>query len=446
MKNEHVVVLTRQQLYDEVWKQSVAGVAKKYNLHYAKLINSLKQANIPYPSSGYWTRLGLGKDVTGDVVLLSGSAVEEVQLIPADAVIRRKRKESPDQPEKVEAAKEEQTQVEEVDVMPEAVLIEIPDTVLAFLPEAERSQVVEVITHLEIKQNAQLHKHLVTYKKAIKEYGDYLKQNRFPISRRNYYDHGKTIEPPQFVNDVSEDGINRVIQILDVLFKAVEKLGGMVQQDLSMQIRQDVVRVKFLETQDKIPHEITKQEAKELLEYKEAKRFGRYASEPRIKKYDNVYNGKLRIVFDDSSYIRDGAEAKIDDRLEDILIRLYELSETHRVAREKREEQHRIYLEEKQREENQKKRKQLEMEKIQALENVARDYQVACEIRNYISAVINKNDLTESDLEWIEWATKKADWYDPIIAREDEYLGKREHSRSADEKDLIKNKRNMHSW
>lgn len=55
MSNPNMVVMSRQQLYDEVWKISVAGVAKKYNLHYAKLINSLKSYDIPYPSSGYWT-------------------------------------------------------------------------------------------------------------------------------------------------------------------------------------------------------------------------------------------------------------------------------------------------------------------------------------------------------------------------------------------------------
>lgn len=56
-----------------------------------------------------------------------------------------------------------------------------------------------------------------------------------------------------------------------------------MQQDLSVKIRQDVVHFKFAEAQDKVPHEITKQEAKELLEYKEAKRYKRYASEPKIK-------------------------------------------------------------------------------------------------------------------------------------------------------------------
>lgn len=36
---------------------------------------------------------------------------------------------------------------------------------------------------------------------------------------------------------------------------------------------------------------------------------------------------------------------------------------------------------------------------------------------------------------WIEWARKKADWYDPSIATEDEYLGKRQHEKNAEEKE-----------
>ena len=39
MENEKgIVKLTRKQLYDEIWALSVAGVARKYNLNYGKLI------------------------------------------------------------------------------------------------------------------------------------------------------------------------------------------------------------------------------------------------------------------------------------------------------------------------------------------------------------------------------------------------------------------------
>ena len=48
--------------------------------------------------------------------------------------------------------------------------------------------------------------------------------------------------------------------------------------------------------------------------------------------------------------------------------------------------------------------------------------------REYIQAMIDSGneDITP---EWIEWALKKADWYDPSIATEDEYLGKRQHEK-----------------
>ena len=54
--------------------------------------------------------------------------------------------------------------------------------------------------------------------------------------------------------------------------------------------------------------------------------------------------------------------------------------------------------------------------------------------REYIQAMIDSGneDITPA---WIEWARKKADWYDPSIATEDEYLGKRQHEKNAEEKE-----------
>ena len=52
MENENgIIKLTRQQIYDDIWKLSVAGVARKYNLQYARLIKSCREADIPFPSS-----------------------------------------------------------------------------------------------------------------------------------------------------------------------------------------------------------------------------------------------------------------------------------------------------------------------------------------------------------------------------------------------------------
>ena len=93
MENEKgIVKLTRKQLYDEIWALSVAGVARKYNLNYGKLIATCKAENVPFPSSGYWTRKNMGKDVSNEAVELSGHEETEISLITNDATIKRIRK------------------------------------------------------------------------------------------------------------------------------------------------------------------------------------------------------------------------------------------------------------------------------------------------------------------------------------------------------------------
>lgn len=81
------IQMTRQQLYDEIWTISVAGMAKKYGIPYGQLMKQVKAAGIPVPPSGYWTKLSFGKpaektELTGDteeVVVLLAAAPKSVQ-------------------------------------------------------------------------------------------------------------------------------------------------------------------------------------------------------------------------------------------------------------------------------------------------------------------------------------------------------------------------------
>lgn len=52
-----------------------------------------------------------------------------------------------------------------------------------------------------------------------------------------------------------------------------------------------------------------------------------------------------------------------------------------------------------------------------------------------VSMILDNSGNEDITPEWIEWALKKADWYDPSIETEDEYLGKRQHEKSAEEKE-----------
>ena len=436
MENEKgIVKLTRKQLYDEIWALSVAGVARKYNLNYGKLIATCKVENIPFPSSGYWTKKNMGKDVSNEIVEFSGLEDTEISLITKDAVVKRIRKAKAEVVEKVHTDVTEELDVVTEEDLPQKKtdnIPEWPDGILDYLDETERNKVLEYACNLQISQSTRLHKMLVQYKKDIADYKSKLKE----VQSRPYYNsrHNKPENEPEFFKEMSDECMSRAIAILDTVFKTIESLGGSINSDLSVKIRGDIVRFCMVESQDQVKHEMTKQEAQALVKYNDDIKNHRWASKPQIRKYDKVYNGKLRIVFGARSYIRDNDSEKLEDRLGDILITLYEKAEENRIVREAREEAERKRVEEERRREENRQRKEQEIRLVKELVNKAEDYRIAKEIREYIQAMIDSGneDITP---EWIEWALKKADWYDPSIATEDEYLGKRQHEKSAEEKE-----------
>lgn len=450
MEEQRILKMTRKQLYDEIWKMSVSAVAKKYNLNYAKLIETCKNEKIPYPQSGYWTRLNLGKDVSNEVTELPKTDKEEIEVllngvrtstikkikenknIILDEVIN----DDVDEKEIHVTSKKENTDISKSD-------ISIYDGVLTFLPEEERKQVVDKAITLEIKESGRLHSTLVQYKKSIELYNKQLKE----AQKASYYNpriHNPD-KKPEFISEVSEDGLKRVIAILDAIFKAIESLGGHIDSDMSIKIKNDYVTMKFAEGQDKVKHELTKQEAIQMVKYNDEIKYHHYASKPQIRQYDHPYNGKLRVVLGDHKYIRDNETEKLEDRLGDILMALYEKAEENRICREQREEEQRKREEEARLREAIRERKELEILKTKELVNKAEDYRIACEIRSYVTAVKDSNN--DIDEEWVRWAEKKADWYDPTIAVDDEFLGLREHGKSKEEKELEKPRRTTYgSW
>ena len=128
-----------------------------------------------------------------------------------------------------------------------------------------------------------------------------------------------------------------------------------------------------------------------------------------------------------------------------MLIELYEESEVVRLDREAREEAQRKQAEEEEERSREERRNHYnaEVERMIGLTNFAQDYDVACKIRAYISALGSNENMDEKTATWIDWAKKKADWFDPTIARTDELLGKREHEKSEDQKAL---KRSGNFW
>ena len=152
----NVFIITREELYKEIWEISLTGVAKKYDLNYSKLVSACKEHNIPYPTSAYWTKKKMGLDINDDVIPLHESQEKEIRLELKNSKPLFKKNDN-----------EEENDIQEFNY-------------LNFLDANERSKVATVISELDVNKHKRLHKTILDYKNKVK---DERKEER----QRNYY-------------------------------------------------------------------------------------------------------------------------------------------------------------------------------------------------------------------------------------------------------------------
>lgn len=404
-----LLTISREALYKEIWDISLSKVSQKYNIPSDKLKKICRDHNIPTPTSGYWTSKSLGKTVVAEPLPESDNV--EIPLIS-----RRMGN--------VVASSEN-----------------LKDSqFLPFLSKDERIKVIEAAKTLKLGDgNSRLHKQIIAYKPIVEKWNKDDTKAKFAKRGMESYSN----KPPFLAGVVSSESLQRVYRLLDSVYRGIEGLGGSINDDLSLTIRGEHVKFDILEGQDELKHEMTREEAQEWIKYEDSKRNKGYGWEPKIRKKDFVFNGKLRISFRPGIFIKDSTNLQLESRLGEILFGLYEQSEIVRIERLAREEAERLRAEEKQKEEQRRNRYNEEVNKTIELQNQASDYQVASRIRAYIDAVEKMDELDAETIEWIEWARKKADWFDPTTARKDEFFGKRKHGESEEIKAL---RRKSHYW
>lgn len=551
MPEEPVIRLTRQQLYDEIWKISVAGLAKKYDIPYSQLMKQIKQADIPVPPSGYWTQLSFGKPVTkpeltepvnevisiyktvprsqtkkqkvelqsievkNETLSSENQAISEVSInnmtVKATVADAKETKtsnvseEHVDLPAQVVDEPETYTQygqtynvydretlykevwekpvtevakrykVSDVAIHKVCKALDIPTPPagywaklragkpvsviplppsdkpsrktgiqtgsayqatgekesLAFLNEEDRSVIFAVASQILLPdEGARMHPKIIAHRKVVAEWKKHKNSDNRVWNRRN------AESVPFLADSISDESLPRACRIIDALIKAMEPLGCSLTDTLSFVVNGENVPLAFSESKDEVKHIPTKEENLQLLKYEEERKRYSWASKPQIRKYDHVFNGRLTLTVNGQKSFRDCKSYVLEDRLGDIMIEIYEAAEEIRKAREAREEAERKRQEEERRREELRKRYNVEVDRTLALTNLAEDYDTACKIRRYIAVVEAQGEPDEETAKWIEWAKAKADWYDPTVAREDEFFGKREHEKDAEKKKL----------
>jgi hypothetical protein len=92
-------IMTREQLYELVWSEPMADLAKRLGISDVGLAKQCRRANVPHPPRGYWAKLDAGKPVerlrlpkesaTGaTVVAIGNSRLPSTSHLPASEAVR----------------------------------------------------------------------------------------------------------------------------------------------------------------------------------------------------------------------------------------------------------------------------------------------------------------------------------------------------------------------
>ncbi len=263
---QKTVHFMRDELYQEIWEISLSKTAKKHDVPYDKLKAACMKADIPLPTQSYWGNLQCGKTVSKTP--LPESDVKEV------TVTFSYRTKLPDLSELLEEKAGEENQQasdQHVNRKAENLVVESAQDKLGFLTGDEQKRVIRAAAELSVSPEIKkMHPVLQRHKAAFHTWAKEHPRDPYANWNRDTYRSKPKDEPPLW-ECVSEDTLPRVYRILDPLYRAIESLGGRINDDFSIMIRGERVYLSITEGRDQSPHVLTKSEQKQLDDYERDK-------------------------------------------------------------------------------------------------------------------------------------------------------------------------------
>jgi hypothetical protein len=350
---------TRKQFYDLVWSTPLSKIAKDYDFSYEGLKKLCVTFEIPIPETGHWMKLKHNKLVKVEKLKDNYFGKEKIVLS-----IRDKYTNLGDNP-----------------------------TPLAILINQIESDVKAPLTVPEKLSNPDI---LIQNTKLIHD----------KRKKEHYYRDDKT---DSLSISVEDSHFNRAVRIMDTLIKLLRHRGHTFRRDRNNYGPHIVINdVEFhfylREVQKRIP-------SKKLYESSSYLPTGIL-----VLKIGESYKAK---EWKDGKIPIEKQLAKIVAKMELDAQKELEWREECRLDKIQREEEKKLRIEF-------EARKEKELAKTMKLFSDAEKFQKAIIYRNFIKAreqkAISENNLTEELINWLKWANDKADWYDPLVASEDELL------------------------
>lgn len=404
MRNETFTVEEREKLYNEVWEEPLVTVAKRYGISEASLRKRCNKLDIPLPFKGYWQKIKSGQEIKKPALSkIFGKYVQTVHK----SIIKYKYNANELTDEQLETLKDEELSLLTDDTK---VLIKKKCSNIV-VKDQLRSPHQLILNHQE---------EIILRKKKEKE----LRENRFFINRYSseevLYKNFKSSLPIH----VSDNNIKRVYRILNALFKTLEELDAsiLVQGYLGKDVADIRVGRHFYEFE--VKEEYKKSKNKKKNEKENIEELGTIIFIFSVK---SSYGQELNKSFE----YTDLEINTLETQLSKIIFDLFDTSNKLDILEELADRELDRRWEEEKRQRHLEEMKNAELERISELENIIADWDKARKMRGFADSLEKNIDGSIDDNEKIEivacikWIRNKADWFDPLISREDKLLGKK---------------------
>jgi hypothetical protein len=393
----------REALYNEVWSEPMNTVSKRYGMSDNGLRKHCKTLGIPMPSLGYWAKVQAGQTVPRtDLPKVTGEVRHHIR----NYFIKFKT---------------------DIEKLTEAELLS--DEEFSLLTEETKKLIKEICSQLQVKSQLRSPHHLIMeHQEEIirrKKRDKALKQASFsPSLYANVKSEYRDNKPVLPIN-VSESNINRTYRILDTIINTLEEMEGntRVEVQYSGQNKDEAYFV--------VMHSAFDFEMKEDARKKgSSKNDGEsrpclVLSIPMNGGQTNNETGKLEY--------KDKDNESLEAQVGKILLDMFVIANKRLGLGELKRRKEQRAWDERQRQWRLEEMRKGQLGQLRLLEQNSSDWFKAEQIRRFADCLEGKiNEVTNEEkreklFRWLKWARDKADWLDPLTAKEDKLLGKNKH-------------------
>jgi hypothetical protein len=372
----------RAKLYEEVWAEAVTTVAKRYGISDVALRKICHKLAVPLPPLGYWAKVAAGQKLpTPPLPRHSGPTEIVRQRYVSDEPVE------PD-PEHLVVRREYEAKPENRIVVSET--LEAPHPLVAATERALRRPKGRDARAL-------------------------------PTTDRRALDIA-----------VSEASLPRALRIMDALVKALDARG------MPVRIEPDGKRYSYVTLQGeklaiRLVESTSRTERGPTAEERQYEKKYGYVYLPNKYSYRALGTLKLGAIGSYGSELKnavaDGKHQRVEQRLNDFVVKLEAEAVRRKRHAEHLERQHRFWEEQERIRREREERQRKEVERLKGLEQEAGNWRRAEAIRAYVAAAeakqIQERRAVDADSKfglWLVWARHKADWIDPLIQAHCEVL------------------------